>query len=240
MQMNNIGVIRVGGVCTLLGVAAGLAGAVVGAIHGLGGQDIPLRASADFISLTEGRAAYLVREWLFLAYAVFVVGEGIGLYYLARAAKGLALWGLVAFSVGIVVGIVQDAAVVSFVHQFPIDYAAADLSARPTLEALGRTVWTTIRVQQAVANVLLGLGVVLYSLAVLRARVVSRGFGMVGVIAGIASVFFGVVTAVPDLPELQEAAERIFGLVVLWDLWAGIVMFGFRKHVAVPMAEASA
>jgi hypothetical protein len=228
--MNATLAIRVGGACALLGVFAGLAGAVVGAIHGLGGQEIPLQGSTDFATLVQKQSAYLLREWLFLAYAVFVVGESVGLYYLTRSAKSLSLWGLVAFSTGILVGIVQDAALVAFVRQFPIDYAAADTAARPTLEALGRMVGAIVSVQQAVANVLLGLGVALYSFAVLRTGVASKWFGLVGVIAAAASVGFGIVTAAaPRLIEFQLLAEQLFGVAVLWDLWAGVVMLGARQ-----------
>ncbi len=228
--MNNAAVIKAGGVCTLLGVSAGLAGAVVGAVHGLGGQEIPVGTSADFLPLVQKQSAYLAREWLFLAYAVFVVGEGVGLYYLTRAARSIALWGLVAFSTGIFIGIVQDAAAVAFVHQFATDYGTADAATRLALEPLGRTIVAIISVQQAVANVLLGVGVALYSISILRTGVAWRGFGLVGIMAAAASVFFGVVTAAaPRLEAYQVPAEHAFGLAVLWDLWAGLVMLQFRE-----------
>ena len=228
--MNNAVVIKAGGACTLLGVSAGLAGAVVGAIHGLGGQEIPLVTSADFLSFAQRQSDYLVREWLFLAYAVLAVGEGIGLYYLTRPARSIALWALVAFSAGILIGIVQDAAVVAFVRQFPTDYRIADAATRLALEPLGRTVGGIISVQQAVANVLLGVGGALYSVAILRTGVASKGFGLLGVVAAGASVFFGIVTAAaPRFDGFQLLAERAFGLVVLWDLLAAMVMLGFHR-----------
>src|ERR671913_269235 len=102
-------IVRVGGACALLGVAAGLAGAVVGAVYGLGGQEIPLRSDGDFRALMQNHTGYVAREWLFLVYAIFATGEGIGLYYLTRQARSLSLWAVVAFSVAIVIGIVQDA-----------------------------------------------------------------------------------------------------------------------------------
>ena len=234
--MNDAVVVKVGGACTLLGASAGLAGAVVGAVHGLGGQEIPLVTSADVLSFVDRQSAYLAREWLFLAYAVFAVGEGVGLYYLTRPARSIALWALVSFSAGILIGIVQDAAAVAFVRQFPTDYGAADAATRLALQPLGRTVMAIISVQQAVANVLLGVGGGLYSVAILRTGVASKGFGFLGVVAAGASVFFGVVTAAaPRFDEFQLLAERAFGFVVLWDLLAAMVMLGFRedRHIAV-------
>jgi hypothetical protein len=214
-------------------VSAGLAGAAVGAAHGLGGQDIPLTAGADFASLLQRQPQYLVREWLFLAYAVFGIGEGIGLYYLTRPAGSIALWALVAFSSGILVGIVQDAAVVAFVRQFPTEYAAADATTRPAQESLARTVGAIIGVQQAVANMLLGAGVALYCGAILRTGVASKWFGLLGALAATASAFFGVVTAAaPHLDEFRLVAEHAFGLVVVWDLWAAVVLLtrGTRRE----------
>ena len=231
-EMNNAVVVKVGGACALLGVSAGLAGAVVGAVYGLGGQEIPLGTSADFLRFAQRQSPYLLREWLFLAYAVFVVGEGVGLYYLTRPARSIALWALVTFSTGILIGIVQDAAVVAFVRQFPTDYRAADAATRLALEPLGRTVGAIVSVQQAVANVLLGVGGGLYSVAILRTGVASKGFGLLGVVAAGASVFFGIVTAAaPRLDEFQVLAERAFGLVVFWDLVAAMVMLGFHEDI---------
>jgi hypothetical protein len=77
--MNSTSIVRVGGACALLGVAAGLVGAAVGAVYGLGGQEIPLGNSTELLSLTQKQGPYLVREWFFLLYAIFGVGEGVGL-----------------------------------------------------------------------------------------------------------------------------------------------------------------
>jgi hypothetical protein len=233
-QMNRASIVNVGGACALLGVCAGLAGAVVGTIYGVGGQEIPLSNSTDFHLLIEKQSALYVREWLFLVYAVFVVGEGLGLYYLTRQVGAMALWAFVVFSAGIIVGIVQDAAVVAFVRQFPTDYARADATTRLALEPFARTVWAIIAVQQAVANTLLGEAGALNSLAVLRTGVASRWFGRFGLVAAAAGVVFAVVTAAaPHLHQFERFAEHLFGLVVLWDLWAAVVMLGFRDGTPV-------
>jgi hypothetical protein len=132
---------------------------------------------------------------------------------------------MIVFSAGIFVGIVQDAAVVAFVRQFPIDYAGADTTTRLALEPLARTVGAIIGVQQTVANTLLGFGGALYSLAVLRTGVASRWFGGFGLVAAAAGVAFAVVTATaPHFCEFEPIAEQLFGFVVFWDLWAAIVM----------------
>jgi hypothetical protein len=213
-------------------VAAALAGAVVGAVHGLGGQEIPLGNSTDFLSLVEKQSGYLAREWLFLTYAVFAAGEGIGLYYLTRPAGSIAVWALVAFSAGILIGIVQDAAAVAFVQQFPGDYATANAATRLALEPMARAEAAIVGVQQAVANVLLGVGGALYSIAVLRTRVAPRWFGLLGLMAATAIIFFAVVTAAaPHFDGLKALAEQLFGSVVLWDLCAGIVMLGYRESL---------
>lgn len=76
---------------------------------------------------------------------------------------------------------------------------------------------------------LLGVGGALYSVAVIRTGVASRWFGLAGVAAAVAGGFFGVVVAAaPHFGDLQALAQRGVGLVVLWDLWAAIVMLGFR------------
>jgi hypothetical protein len=146
----------------------------------------------------------------------------------------MALWALVAFSSGILIGIVQDAAVVAFVRQFPTDYARADTTTRAALEPFARTMGAIVGVQQAVANVLLGLGGALYSLAVLRAGVASRWFGLFGLVAAAATLLFGFVTATaPNFSGFEPLAEQMYGFAVLWDLWAAIVMLGVRDGTPV-------
>ena len=230
--VDDVRVIRAGGICALLGVSAGLAGAVVGAVNGLGGQEVPLVTSTDFLTLVSQQRPYILREWLFLIYAIFAVGEGIGLYFLTRRTNVIALWALVAFSAGILIGVVQDATSVALVRQFPTDYALADATARQTLEPIARMVGATIAVQQSIANLLLGIGAALYSAAVLRGRTASRWFGIVGFTGAAASVLFGIVTATaPRLAALQAFAEHAFGFVVLWDLWAGLIMLRFHPAI---------
>ena len=229
--MSDAAIVKTGGACALAGVLCGLAGSVVGAIHGLGGQEIAVHSSEALMRLTQEQAPYLVREWLFLGYVVFAVGEGVGLYFLTRGAGGPALWAFVSYLVGAITGIVQDATIVAFVHQFPTDYAAADAATRVTLEPLARMVVAVVDVQQSVANVLLGLGVGLYSIAILRTRVATKWFALLGLFAAAASMFYALVTAsAPRLDGLQPPAEHLFGFAVFWDLWAGIIMLGFRPR----------
>lgn len=73
--MNTTAMVKTGGVCALVGVACGLLGSAVGAVHGLGGQEIAVSDSQELFRLVREQAAYIFREWLFLAYAIFVVGE---------------------------------------------------------------------------------------------------------------------------------------------------------------------
>jgi len=234
MSDDDISVVKVGGVCALLGACAGIIGSVVGAVYGLGGQQIPVGDGAELLRLAQLQPHYVTREWLFLAYAVFATGEGVGLYYLTRRSSNIALWALVAWFTGIVVGIVQDAIVVAFVHRFPADYAAANAATRVILEPLARNVLAIVDVQQSVANVLLSIGVALYSVSILRTRTAIIGFGLFGIPAAAAGVFYAlVIVSGPQLAGLQPLAEQIFGLVVLWDIWAGIVMLRARRRDAV-------
>jgi hypothetical protein len=234
MRDEDVGVVKVGGVCALLGACAGIIGSVVGAVCGLGGQQIPVSDGVELLRLTQLQAPYVTREWLFLAYAVFATGEGVGLYYLTRRSSNLALWALVAWLTGAVVGIVQDAMVVAFVHRFPADYAAADAATRVILEPLARNLLAVVDVQQSVANLLLGIGVALYSVASLRLRAAPIGFAFLGIPAAAAGLFYALVIASGrQLAGLQPVAEQLFGLVVVWDLWAGIVMLRARRGDAV-------
>ncbi len=224
-------VLRVAGVCALLGVLAAFCGSAVGVVHGLGGQEIPLANRADLLALAHAHTSYLIREWLFLLYAIFAVAEGVGLYYLTRPAGSLAVWALVAWTAGLFIGIVQDAALVAFVKQFPTDYAAADAATRLALEPLARTVGAIIAVQQSVANALLGIAAALYSVAVLRTRVGSRVYGVFGIVAAAASLLYALVIGSANrFDNLQLFAEQAFGIVVLWDFWTGIVMLRFRER----------
>jgi len=229
-DLNTTRVLRVAGICALLGVLAAFWGSAVGAVHGLGGQEIPLATEADLLELAQSQSTYLIREWLFLLYAILLVAEGVGLYYLTRPAGSLAVWAFVAWTAGIFIGIVQDAALVAFVTQFPPDYAAADAATRLALEPLARTVGAIIGVQQSVANGLLGIALALYSVAVLRTCVGSRAYGVFGIVAAASSLLYAlVIGSASRFDNLQSFAEQAFGMAVMWDLWTGIVMLRYRE-----------
>jgi hypothetical protein len=230
-------VIRAAGVSALLGASAAIIGSIVGATHGLGGQEIPAADGSQLARLVQLQRHYAAREWMFLAYAVLAIPEGVGLYVLTRRARRSALWALAMWIAGSLVGVVQDAAVVRFVVRWPLDYAAADAATRPVLERLARETLDAVSLQQSVANLLLSVSVVLYCRAIQRTAAAPAAFAGWGYVSAAAGIFYAAVAvAGPNGAAWHAWAERAFGLVVMWDMWAAFVLLGAASWPPLPVS----
>ncbi len=228
--MNHLSIFKVAGILALLTAAAEIAGAAIGAANGLGGQNLPLGSEAELLALARNREAYLWREWLYLLVAIFALGEGLGLYYLVRRTGGIAVWALGAWSVGLIIGIVEDAMVVALVDQFSIDYAAADESSRGALAVSAKTYDAIIRLQQFVANALgSGVGLGLFAIAGLRTARLPRWLAVVGLVAAVGVGWvFGIVNVFDRSAETVAMYENAFALLVVWDIGIGVTLLRYR------------
>jgi hypothetical protein len=236
MAMSDTALIRVCGICAIVGAAVAIAGGIVGGMCALGGQDLPLKDGRQLLSLSAKRSPYLTREVLFLLNPVFGLAEGFGLFLILRRAGTFVGWAAAAWFSGLTIGIVEDSLVVAVVGQLVPTYAAADAATRPALEAVAGTLDLAIRLMQLVANVLgIGVGMGLFAVAILRTSIAPVWLGWLGLSAVLlAGWFFGPLNLLaPRFRQLSEFSEFGFTLMVLWDVGMGIVLLRWQEPVVV-------
>ena len=228
---NEQGIFRVSGASALLGAAAAIAGAAVGAIHQLGGQNLPLGGNKELLFLAANRQPYVLRESLYLLVAIFAVGEGVGLYVLLRRAGSVVGWAIVAWMLGLCIGIVEDGIVLGVVSRLGADYAQAAPPAQAGILAVSPTIDMIIRVQQFTANALSsGVGLLLFALGGLKTKLLPGWLTAIGLAASILVGWgYGLVslTGAGGQGALM-ATESAFGLLVVWDVAVGIILLRRR------------
>ncbi len=217
--------LRVAGVCVLATAFCAVAGAVVSLSFGLGGQNLPVATREQLVLLAENRVPFLIREWFYLFVAVFAVGEGLGLYFLLRSSP-LAIWALVAWILGLSIGIVEDAAVIALIEQVARMYPVATEASRDSMFFAARLAFETIKIQQFVANILCsGVGLFLFGVVGLRSKVIPRRLCIIGVLAAVTTGWcFGFCNVVLDSDQGVVLFENGFALLVIWDLAVGILL----------------
>lgn len=224
---------KIGGVFALATAGCALVGAGVGAAFGLGGQNLPVGTYEQLQFLAENRTPFLIREWLYLWLAVFGMGEGLGLYYLLRESP-LAIWTLIAWIVGLAIGVVEDAAVIAIVNQ--VAAASFDSSAglNDAFVFTAGLAFETIKTQQFVSILLCStLGYCLFSIIGYRAGKLPLWLCIVGILGGVTTGLFGFCNVVPSFEQTAAILENGFGLLVVWDIGIGILLLSAAKRVSI-------
>ena len=227
--MTPLFVVRVAGVSALLAVAAQFGAIGIALANG-----IQPGAPLDFSSGEQLLAARHVTAGVIgLALATvspsFGLPLGLGLYVVAKDAKGYALFGVVMSYVGLTIAFVHEVLRIVLYWRMPLLYQQATDAARPAVLALGDLV---VHVQDLFAMlsavILFGLGYSFLGLAIVRTGAFSRILGwvlllqsgFVGLIAFPAQYF-----RVPGASLVVLAAMMVF---FLWLIAAGVALLRWR------------
>ena len=168
---------------------------------------------------------------VFILATLFLIPTFLGFYQALREG-GRILWVALAVSLmGLTIVLVSLPITFGIVRQLASGYAEAGFSERPVLEVMAKTMLETINWVASIALFLyLGIGVVLFSIGVLRTKVIGHWLGWVGVVIGalmaiasplfpvlgISSVFFPIVNVV-------------YFLALLWIVIMGVFLLRLRE-----------
>lgn len=223
---------RIAGVCAIATVVCAVAGAAVSVSFGLGGQNLPVATHEQLAQLVDNRGPFLIREWLYLFLAVFALGEGVGLYFLLRKSR-LAMWALLAWVVGLVIGIVEDSAVIALVNQVSSIYPEATDGLRESMLFTVGVAFETIKVQQFVAIILCStVSYCVFSIVGYRARLMPLWLCVVGVLSGVTTGCFTFCNVAPGFEHVQPMFENGFVLMVIWDFAVGMLLFSSANKLS--------
>ena len=209
--MGTISIVRVGGVCAILLVVS----AIVARIF-FGFGDIVTGHWFDVLSLL-----------LFMAAALG--------FYQALHVAGAVLWiAVVAFFTGVIFLLFHEFIRLGIAYELAPAIADASTATRPALEVMTNTLRQTSWLAAGVGHVLIfGIGVLLFSFAILQTSVVPKWIGWLGLIVVAVNValltFLSGVFHIIRPPWLWPVAT---GTNLLWVVAMGVVLLRLREPVA--------
>ncbi len=159
--MGNVSLVRVGGACAVLMVVSGIVARI---FFGFG--DLVTGHWFDVLALLLSMAAVL------------------GFYQALRQAGPLLLIAVVAFLTGIIFILFHEFIRMAIAYELAPGIADASTATKPALEVMANTLRQTSSLAAGVGYVLIfGIGVLLFSFAILQTSVVPKWIGWLGLIA---------------------------------------------------------
>ncbi len=156
--MGNISLVRVGAVCAILVAVSA----------------IVARIFFRFGDIVTG-------HWFDVLALVLTMAAALGFYQALRQAGPLLWIAVVAFLTGVIFGLLREFIRLGIAIELAPSYAEASAATRPALEVMANTLRQTSRLASGVGYALIfGIGVLLFSFAILRTSVVPKWIGWVG------------------------------------------------------------
>ncbi len=209
--MGNISLVRVGGVCAVLMVVSGIVARI---FFGLG--DL------------------LTGHWFDVLSLLLAMAAALG-FYQALHEAGAVLWiAVVAFFTGVIFLLFHEFIRLGIGYELAPGIADASTATRPALEVMTNTLRQTSSLAAGVGYVLIfGIGVLLFSFAILQTSVVPKWIGWLGLI--VVAVHVALLTLLSDVfysirpPWLWPVAT---GTTLLWVVAMGVVLLRLKEPVA--------
>lgn len=192
--MNDVPALRTAAAFSFLSPLAILAGIPFAAsLGGVGGPGpIDFGDGALLARLAELGTAPARVDLFALLGPVFALPAAFGWYLLLRPMGRLAQLGVVLWYIGMVFIILQDALQLAFVSTLPAAYAAADITTRAAIEAVGASLGYTIDALAFTGHLPNGFGFLLLSLLMWRSAVIPRWIAGLGVVSSTLALGSGV------------------------------------------------
>ncbi len=209
--MGNISLVRVGGVCAVLMVVSGIVARI---FFGLG--DL------------------LTGHWFDVLALVLSMAAALGVYQALRQAGPLLWIAVVAFLTGVIFLLLHEFIRLGIAYELAPGIADASTATRPALEVMANTLRRTSWLAAGVGYVLIfGIGVLLFSFAILQTLVVPKWIGWLGLI--VVAVHVALLTLLSGVfysirpPWLWPVAA---GTSLVWVLAMGVVLLRLKEPVA--------
>ncbi len=223
--MGNISLLRVGGVCAILVVVSGIMARII-----FGNAWLASR----------GVDTIITGHWFDVPALLLYMAAVLGFYQALRKAGPLLLIAVVAYLTGIIFVLAHEFIRLGIAYELVPGIAEASAATRPVLEVMADTLRQTSLLAASVGFVLIfGIGVLLFSLAILRTSVVPKWIGWLGLINVAANL-----TLVTILSGVFDSSIRppwLFasGTSLGWVLAMGIVLLRLKEPVAPVSAVSS-
>ncbi len=216
--MERISLMKVSGVCAILtGVLAAVAFIMI-----VTGTDLLDAEDAVEIlpALDKDQNLVATALWLFVLAPVLAIGAALGLFQALRGAGDLMWIAVVAFVIGLLLVIARSLIGLGLIYELAPDYVDASGAARLSLEVTADTLSTIGVLADLVANALtFGIGVLLFSLAILRTSVAPKWVGWLGLLVALLGGWLSLIGPASEVFE-------IIGFVGFIGFWVWMIVIG--------------
>ena len=222
--MRDGSLVKVGGASAILaGVSLGMM-----RVSGIFGIERFDTTEESLLYIADHLTVYLTQQSFTLLTFLLVVPAALGLYWALRQAGSVTAIATVAVMAGALVGVGSALLNLSLWDRLAPAYAEADAATRLTLEVMYQTL-ISVGPSHVVAWLLLaGIGVGLFSVAILRTALLPKWIAWLGLFVALAA-WLHLLTAASD--ALWVLHEIKFDSFNLWTLAVGVALLRLREPV---------
>ena len=217
--MQRVSLLKVSGVCAVLTgivVAAGFITLIVGANDLLDAEN----AAEALPILEEEKEVAATVLWLFVLGPVLAIAAALGFFQALRGAGDLIWIAAVVFVVGAFLVVARSVIELAVVYELAPAYVEADASTKSALEVVGDTLESARVIAGAVSDALnFGIGVLLFSLAILGTAVVPKWVGWLGIVVAVLAGWLSLLGPAISVFE-------VIGLVGFIGFWVWMIAMG--------------
>ncbi len=228
----NTSLAKVGGVCAILTTTFCLPWILFPIVATAAGIEFPQSFEWKFWAQlkTDHRSIILTIDWLVILALIFETAAVVAFFYVLRVAGALTWLGLAAWLTGLQLVMLEHILVLGIDSVLMPRYVAASEAVRPTLDVLASTLNGTRMLAALVGNTLaLGVGVPVFSLAVLRTRLAARWISWLGLVAAVMT-WVGIGAYSPGAPLVFSVAGQLgFVGFMVWLVAMGITWLRLRQ-----------
>ncbi len=197
-----------------------------------GSKDLTDDAEQWLLHVNANRTAFLSYMWFLLLGSVLLIPAALGFYQALRATGALLWLAVAAMFTGALLYIASNMTLIGMAYELVPGYVEASKTTRPALAAMASTLGATSRVALTVAGFpFLGVGLALFSLAVLRTSVVPRWVGWLGLAA---ALLMGWPQPLRDVSAMLFSTVGALGLLafLVWMAAMGVALLRLKESVA--------
>jgi len=221
--------VKAAGVCSIVFVVIFVVSTILLLTSGVVADPEKIEA---FLQNVNNNTQYAIGLGGFLLGSLFLIPTFLG-FYQALSEAGRILWVALAVSLtGVTILLIPIPMELGVVRQFASGYAEAGFSEKPTLEVMARTLLET-RIWLYILGLFLslGIGVVLFSIGVLRTKVIAHWLGWIGVVVGV--LYAILLLLFPFLAPSNVIYMAILGVVrtltFAWLVIMGVFLLRLRE-----------
>ena len=226
--MESTGIVKVGGVSAVLVGVSLVAMRVTGSF----GIESFATTGQSLLYIADHLPVYLTQQSLFMLTFLLTIPAALGFYTALRPAGSVAVLATAAVIAGALIGVDHTLRVMRTWESLAPAYAEADAATRLSLEVMYRTA-TGGASHQLEWALVSGIGVGLFSVAILRTALLPKWIAWLGLFAALAGLLH-LLTIVWDVLLLHEIKFDSFNF---WILVTGVALLRLRGSVSPTREE---